>query len=682
MLKFFTRMERTRKYIIGFFAFLMVLGMVVAGVYNRPGTAIANPFKSREVLAKVGSDEVTVADYTLLKKKIESQFGGQFSLAQIGMTNDRILDQAVNSRISLQEARRLGFNASDAEARDEIARQFSDPATGKFDVKLYKDYVVRNYGSVSLFEQSVRDALAAQKLRAFVSAGAQVSETEVRDSYARENTEFSLAYVAVTAEDVAKKITSSDEELRQYFDAHKTDYRFLEPQKKIRYLFINQEKVGEKIAIPDEDLRKEYDALKPENKMAGVRVQQIVLKVARPELDQEILGKASAIVGRIRGEDLTATEEAFAEQARGNSEDPATAKEGGWLPNLVKRNPNRKPSVAAGGNVNDLLQNTLEWKEGQVGDPLKTGNAYYIFRRGAVVPKSFEDAKQELLVSLRNRRSYNVAQDIARKANDRLKETRDPQKVAQEFAAQANMTPAEMVKETPFVQPSDDVPEIGTSPQFEEKLKGLEEAGAVGDFVGIKNGFAIPQLVEKRPDRIPEFDEVKDKVAEGFKRSRADEQLEQTAKELAAAGGSVDALKAAATKAGLKAEDEEAFRLGRPLGTAGADPALDAAIYQLKTGEGTKAPIKVGDRWVVVAVKERRDSKPEEFEKQKAELTEHALDERRSQLFDDFLVEARRKLEEKGQIEIFHDTLAQLDEDEPAALPRRPPINMLPPGTK
>ncbi|MBV9924025.1 MAG: SurA N-terminal domain-containing protein [Acidobacteria bacterium] len=680
MLKFFTRMERTRSYVLMFFAFLMVLGMVVAGVYNRPGAVVANPFKSREVLAKVGSDEVTVADYTLLKKKIESQFGGAgISLAQLGMTSDRLLDQAINSRVSLQEARRLGFGASDEEVRDEIARQFSDPATGKFDVKLYKDYVVRNYGSVALFEQSVRDALAVQKLQAFVAAGAQVSGAEVQDQYNRENTEFDLAYVTVDAEGVAKKLNPSDEELRQYFDAHKTDYRFLEPQKKIRYLFVNQEKVGQKLSIPDEDLRKEYDALKPENKMAGVRVQQIVIRVARPELDQEMLKKATEIVGRIRQEDLTAPEEVFAEQARGNSEDPSTAPGGGWLPNPVKRNPNRKPSPAgAAGNVNELLQNTLDWKEGQVGDPLKTGNAYYIFRRGPVVPKTFEDAKPELLVSLRNRRSYSVAQDVARKANDRLKETRDPQKVAQEFAAQANMTPAEMVKETPFVKPSDDVPEIGSSPQFEEKVQPLEEAGAVGDFVGVKGGFAIPQLIEKRDPRIPEFDEVKGKVADDFKTARAGEQLEQTAKEIAAASGGVDALKAAAEKAGLKAQDDDAFKLGRPLGTAGADPALDAAVYQLKAGEATKAPVKVGDRWVVVAVKARRDAKPEEFEKQKTELTERALEERRNQLFEDFLVEARRKLEEKGKIEIYRDALAQLDEEEPAALPRRPPINLPP----
>src|ERR1044072_4084295 len=217
MLKFFTKMERTRKYVIAFFAFLMALGMGVAGVYNSPSTAVANPFGSREVLARVGSEEVTVADYSLLKKKMESQFGGNFSLAQLGMTGERILDQAINSRIALQEARRLGLTASDTEVRDFIAKQFSDPTTG-FEYKRYSDYVVRNFGSVPLYEQSVRDALAAQKLRSYVTAGVQVSEAEVRDDFMRDNTAFDVTYVPVNAQDLADKITPSDEGMRQYFD--------------------------------------------------------------------------------------------------------------------------------------------------------------------------------------------------------------------------------------------------------------------------------------------------------------------------------------------------------------------------------------------------------------------------------------------------------------------------------
>jgi peptidyl-prolyl cis-trans isomerase D len=680
MLKFFSRLEKTRNIVIIFFAALVVVGMVVAGVYNRSGAVVANPFKNRDVLAKVGSDDVTVADYSLLKKKMESQFGGNFSLAQLGMTGERILDQAINSRIALQEARRLGLTASDEEVRDVIAKQFA--LTSDDDVKRYKDYVVRNYGSVSLYEQSVRDALAAQKLRSYVTAGAQVSEQDVRDAFMRDNTTFGVTYVPVGAQDLAAKVNPSDEEMRQYFEAHKTDYRFLEPQKKIRYLFVSQEKVGQKLAITDEDLHKEYDALKPENKMAGVRVQQIVLKVARPELDQEVLARATGLVAKIRKEDLTADADAFAELARGNSEDPATAKEGGWLPNPIKKSPNKKTVTSTTGNAAELAQNTLDWKDGQVGDPLKTGNAYYIFRRGPLVPKTFEDAKQELLVSLRNRRSYAAAQAVAQKAQERLKETHDVQKAAQEFAAEANMSPAEMVKETPFVKPGDDVPEIGSSPQFEDAIKTLEEPNQVGDRVGVKNGFAIPMLAEKRDPRVPEFDEVKDKVATDLKRTRAGEQLEQTARDLASNSASPDALKAAAEKLGLKPQDEEGFHLGRPLGSAGADPSIDTAVYALKPGEVAKAPVKVGDTWVVLGVKAREDAKTEDFDKRKAQLVETAMNERREQVFDEFLTSARRGLDEKGEIQINRDTLAQLEEAEtpPAAIPPRSPITIPPQG--
>src|SRR5919205_3925354 len=172
MLKFFSRLEKTRNALIIFFAALVVVGMVVAGVYNRSGTAVANPFKNREVLAKVGSDEVTVADYSLLKKKMESQFGGNFSLAQLGMTGERILDQAINSRIALQEARRLGLTASDAEVDEIIAKQFA--LTSDEDLKRAQEYVARNYGGsdgIDLYRNSVRDALAAQKLRSYVTAG-------------------------------------------------------------------------------------------------------------------------------------------------------------------------------------------------------------------------------------------------------------------------------------------------------------------------------------------------------------------------------------------------------------------------------------------------------------------------------------------------------------------------------
>jgi parvulin-like peptidyl-prolyl isomerase len=188
-------------------------------------------------------------------------------------------------------------------------------------------------------------------------------------------------------------------------------------------------------------------------------------------------------------------------------------------------------------------------------------------------------------------------------------------------------------------------------------------------------------LVEKRDPRVPEFDEVKDKVAIDLKRTRAGEQLEQAARDLASNSSSPDALKAAAEKLGLKSQEEEGFHLGRPLGSAGADPSIDTAVYALKPGEVAKVPVKVGDTWVVLGVKTREDAKTEDFDKRKAQLIETAMNERREQVFDEFLTAARRGLEEKGEIQINRDTLAQLEEAEtPAALPPRSPITIPPQG--
>jgi peptidyl-prolyl cis-trans isomerase D len=663
MLKQFNRAKGAHKYIIIFFALLMAASLLM---FYAPGSnqVNANPATNREVLAEVSGDDITVADLYRQKQSYQQRFGGQFSLAQFGLNDKSMLDGLVRSKIIAQEAARLSLGTSDAEVNKAVVTQFVDES-GKFiGVAKYRERVARAYGSAERFEQGLREELAADKLRAFVTAGVSVSEEEVRDDFKRKNSSFDVTYVPIVADKLAASLQPSEEELQKYYEENKTGFRYLEPQKKIRYLFINQEKVGEKLDIPDADLRAAYDALKPENKQAGVRVQQIVLKVARKDLDQQVLAKATKIAQDLRGSDAAAanvTEEKFAEAAKGNSEDPATATKGGWLPAPVRRDPNRK---------NDILQTTLDMQEGQVSDPVFTAGAYYIFRRGASVPKSFEEAKRELLVSQRNTRAYKSAADLAARAVARLKETRDFQKVAQELAAESNMNAGDMVKETPFVKPGDNVPDIGSSPQFEDAIRPLENANDVGDRVSIKNGFAVPMLVEKREPRIPDFAEVRDEVVRRAKQARAQSQLEQTARDLAGNNGSPDALKAAAEKLGLEVKTADAYKLGSPLEGAGTSATADDLIYNLKEGEVSKTPVKLGDSWVVVAVKKRTEADLAEFAKQREQLTQTLLNTRRSDVFDDYVSATRARLDREGKVKIYEDVLARnADVEETAAPP-------------
>ncbi|MBA2501527.1 MAG: SurA N-terminal domain-containing protein [Pyrinomonadaceae bacterium] len=672
MLKSLSRLERTQKTIIILFAVLMGVSLIFfyAPSRNAANTALPN---NAETLARVGNQDVTVGELGRVKDYYQQMFGGQINLAQLG-GDRRLLDNLIRERVSAQEAARLNLAASDAEVADVIRKQFAD-ASGKVDLKRYRDAVTSQYGSIEQFEQGVRNQVAAEKLRAFITAGVQISPQEVEDAYKRDNTTFELVYVPVTADKLATRIQPSDEELRRYYEEHKGDFRILEPQKKIRYIYIDQAKAGARLEISDEDLRRQFDALPPERQQGAARLQQIVLRVARPELDATVRQKADELVSQARGGAGTTTEETFAELARGRSEDPATAKNGGALANPVRSNPS-KPD--------DPLQKALALEEGQISDPVKVGNAYYIFRRGASVPRTFEDAKPELLASARNNRSYAIAAQLAARAAARLKETQNPQAVAQELAAEANMTPAEMVKETPFVKPGDTVPDIGSSPQFEGAIAPLNNPNDVGDRTGVRGGFAIPMLIEKRDPRVPEFDEVRDQVASRVKNEQARNRLEGAARDLAANANNAGELRAAAERLGLAAETAADYKLGGTLGEAGTSPAADDAIYRLNSGDVTKQPIKINDTWVVVGATKRADANLAEFATKRTELTETALSERRNQVYGDFLLAAQERMQRDGEIKIYEDVLARIADDTPPAaapptIPRRPP-GAVPPG--
>lgn len=665
MLKQLGRLERTRNIIILGFAVLMAVSLIFFYAPGRSVTTI-DPAKSTEVVAKVGSHNITVAELARMRDNMMQMYGGRMNLAALGGSR-RMLDILINKEVLVQEAERLGLGASEAELKEKLMKQFSDASGNFVGFDRYKESITARYGDIETFENEMRDAIAQEKLRAFVTASVNVSDDEVRQEFKRRNTTFDVGYISVSADKLAAKVQPSDEELRSFYESHKTDYRYLEPQKKIKYLFIDTTKAGSKLPISDADLKARYDQTDPKYKEAGWKIQQIVLKVARKDLDAQVEQKTKDLIAKLTGgKGGIVSEQAFAEAAKGNSEDPATAQNGGFLAAPYKDDPN-KP--------HGLYSRTATMEVGQITDvPIRYAGNFYILRRGESVPKTFDQAKPELLVSLRNERGYNAAFEIAKKAQARLQETKDLQKVAQEFAAQANMTPAEMVRETSYIKPGDDVPNIGANQQFEQAIASLNNPNDVGEPTGVKSGFAIPMLVDKKEPRIPDFDEVKSKIADAMKQQRAKDQIEQKAKDLLASVSSPDALKAAGEKEGFDAGLEQNFKLDSSLGKAGTSPALDDLIYSLKEGEVAKAPIKVGDNWVIVGVVKRKEPDFSSFNAgEQDRLKQQLLGERQNQLFEDYIASVQERMKKDGKIKIYDKVLDQLDESENSAEPGLPP---------
>ena len=664
MLRFFKRMERTRNFVLLLFSIVMVVSLIA---FYAPTRDIQNGLSRDEnPIAKVAGETITVSE-------VARQQEG-FSQSGRPLPAKLLLDGMIRERIVRLEAARLGLTATDAEVAERIRGQLKTEDGTPIDVATYEQNVTSQFGSVAAYEQTIRDQISADKLQAFLTSGVTVTEEEVLNDYKRNNTKFNLKYVPVSTADLAQSIKPTDEELQNYFNQNKKNYYISLPQKKIRYVFLNTSKIGEKLDISEADLKEAYTKIPADKKTAGVNGQQIVLRVAKPEFDKEVLQKANQIVQNIKAKNEgKISEEAFAELAKGESEEAKTAQNGGKLPGLVKENP---------GNPTDPYQKLLTMQPGDVSEPINYKDNYYILRRGEAVPKTFEDAKKELEVSLRNRRAYTATAELAQKIADDLKQTKDVRATAGKFAAQANSSVDEMIRETGFVKAGDNIDKVGVSDQFEQGIASLENVNDVGDKIPVDKGFAIPLLVDKKAPRDAELSEVKEQVAESYKLDQAKARVEEVAKRIAAAASSADALGGAAEANNLKALDQENFVVGSPLGegpTATTSEDLQDAIYDLKPGEVTKTPIKVGDNWYVVGVVKREEADLENFTTQRTQLIESKVAQKRGQVFSDYLASIRQDYEANGKITVYQEEIAKLDAAAAPQTPQSPQQQQLPP---
>src|SRR5580765_1831528 len=153
MLKFFSRLERTRNFFLFGFAILMV-GSLVFFYTPARNTYTANLAQSDEPVASVSGNKITIGELIRQKENYSRFSRGQSFPAAL------MLDGMIGSRISRVEAERLGLTASDAEVAAKIREQYKTDDGKPFDQAKYEQNVVEQYGNLASYEQSVRDDIS------------------------------------------------------------------------------------------------------------------------------------------------------------------------------------------------------------------------------------------------------------------------------------------------------------------------------------------------------------------------------------------------------------------------------------------------------------------------------------------------------------------------------------------
>ena len=339
-------------------------------------------------------------------------------LKQLGV-DQQILQQLVDERAALSEAERLHISASDEEVRRRIMAIPAFQENGAFiGEQRYQQLLQMQNPPISTteFEESVRRSLVVEKLRAAVTEWLSISDKELEQEYRRRNEKVKLAVVPFLTDSFKPDVTASDAEVSSYFDAHKDTPAFKIPEK--------QEDPGtcswtwtrfaRRSWCPRGDIRHAYNVtnglINQYETPEQIRASHILLKTEGKD-DAEVKARAEALLKQAKaGAD-------FAELAKKNSEDEATAPNGGDL-----------DFFGRGKMVPEFDQAAFAMKPGEISDLVKTQYGYHIIKlvdKKEGTTRSLADVRQQLTDQIASERAQAQASDLAQSIQKQISKPAD-----------------------------------------------------------------------------------------------------------------------------------------------------------------------------------------------------------------------------------------------------------------
>ena len=674
MLKFLSGRKRSRNVFLIFFVLVMTLSLVglFSVVVGGGGSGLLGGKGGNETtIARVGSYEVTLKEFKDALNGFSQQIsqgqghrGMQSITATYALYGQQVLDSLVREKLIQYEANRLTLSATDAEVEARLRQTFNPFPTPE----QYRERLSQAGMTPVQFESGLRAGIETEHLRSYITAAVQVSPQEVEDDYRHSKTSFTFRWAEVNPDQLKDKVTMTDADVRAYFDSHKDDFKITTEQRRARYILIDQAKAGETIQITDDELKADYD---PERNIKAMRVSEIVLDVPKPaekktpeagkdanknapatppqknvDPEETVRKKAQDLVDRAKGVSGKPGED-FAQLARENSNDAKSKANGGdlgWINKADKR------------EQDDPLNNAFNMKVGDITQPIKKGDKYYVIKVTDKRSATFEEAKPGLIKDARTRKGYSQAVNIANDAAKRFQETKDPQAVVAETNKKYGVEVAS-VREIPFFAKGDSPPELGGAFALETAIFELQNTGDIGESTAISGGFAIAQYLERRDPHDPTFEEVKPKVENRYRDDKAKDLAQERARQICQAK-SPDEMKKIAESLGAKVDERAGLSESDSIGSLTVEEDR-APIYKLNQGQVTSEPIKsdAGDHYVAVAVVSRKDADMEAFQKEKKSIEQRLLDEKRNIYFTTYLAQLQQQLKDAGKIKIFQDRI-------------------------
>lgn len=317
------------------------------------------------------------------------------------------LERLVRDRVVAVAATKFNLSISD----QRLARALQESPEiaalrrpdGSLDVERYRQILASQGLIPEMFEANVRTDLSTQQVLAGINNSGVVSNTsaDLALSAFLEKREIQLA--RFNAADFAAKLNPTQADLEQFYKANEKLFQAPE-QASIEYVLLDIDTVKKSITVNEADLKTYYD--QNIQRLSGAEERRashilIASPAAVPAAEREkVKAKAQELLAIVKKSPDT-----FAEVARKNSQDTASATNGGDLDFFVR-----------GAMVKSFDEAVFSMKKGEISDVVTSDYGFHIIKLTDIkLPKqrTFEEMRAELEIDMKKQQAQKKFSEAA-----------------------------------------------------------------------------------------------------------------------------------------------------------------------------------------------------------------------------------------------------------------------------
>jgi peptidyl-prolyl cis-trans isomerase D len=589
--------------------------------------------KEEDLAAIVNDQKITVADYQRSLQELRNFYRAIYrdsyseTLLRDLNLEEVALDSLVNQTLLLQEADRLHLSVSGEELRSAIASEPTFQKDGAFSQELYNRVLGSLRVTSAEFEVARRQELLVSKLQDLLKTSAKVTGRELWETYTYQNEKVNLGFLTLTADALKESVSVSDSGIEKYFEENKERLRLPE-RMKIAYLTFRPEDFEEKAEVPYSEVEEYYELdLERYAIPSNVRARHILV-ACDPEAGQEEVEDARQSAQEIFKR-LEEGGEDFAALAETHSDDFATAEKGGDLGFFKK-----------GDMVPAFEKAAFSLKEGEISPPVRTPNGFHIIKVEEIrepTVRPLDEVKDSIISELKKEKAVEVTEQEVNRAYNAVYK-------AKSLDPYADTSPIE-AHETNYFSPGEKIPELlGVSDAITSAAFSLSE-GAISRIVKMPpSSYVIFQVMKKEDSRLPELEEVKDRIRDELTKKKAFEVAEKKGAEILSRLREGQPGPEVALKEGLTWKETGLFtRGGGFVPKIGKSQELEEAAFALSDDEPyPDLPFAIDDALYIIALKEKVEASPETFSSEKEALRGSIRQRKAEETFSSWLESVRK----------------------------------------